>query len=85
MAAPPESPQDLGPRTTFVADSDESRLPGFAWKLPPYEYVWDRRPIDILFGNAWLAPMVQADAPLDEIAARMAAQAEAFAPRTLRY
>lgn len=26
----------------------------FKWKDPPYEYVTDRLPIDILFGNSWI-------------------------------
>jgi uncharacterized protein YbbC (DUF1343 family) len=26
----------------------------FAWKEPPYEFVTDRLPIDILFGNSWV-------------------------------
>lgn len=26
----------------------------FRWKDPPYEYVTDRLPIDILFGNSWI-------------------------------
>lgn len=26
----------------------------FKWKDPPYEYVTDRLPIDILFGNSWV-------------------------------
>lgn len=25
----------------------------FQWKEPPYEFVYDRLPIDILFGNSW--------------------------------
>jgi uncharacterized protein YbbC (DUF1343 family) len=26
----------------------------FKWKEPPYEFVMDRMPIDILFGNQWI-------------------------------
>ncbi len=72
-------------RDRFVADSEESELPGFAWKAAPYEYVWDRRPIDILFGNAWLAPLVESNAPLSAIEARMRSEAEKFSPQTLGY
>src|SRR6185436_15413053 len=27
----------------------------FGWKSPPYEYEFEKRPIDILAGNGWLA------------------------------
>ena len=35
----------------FVADGGETSLQGFAWKQPPYEYEFNKLPIDILFGN----------------------------------
>jgi hypothetical protein len=35
----------------FATNSPEVDLPGFAWKLPPYEYVEDKMPIDILAGS----------------------------------
>ncbi len=63
---------------TFRTDSPEVALPGFAWKLPPYEYVRDRAPIDLLFGNAWMRPLVQGLAPLGEIRDRMDANLNAF-------
>lgn len=56
---------DTGDR--FRTDSPEVALPGFAWKLPPYEYVWDRRPIDLLFGNG--AADLVADLVSDEVIA----------------
>ena len=63
----------------FVADSDEMRLPGFAWRNPPYEYVADRRPIDILAGNSWLAESISSLAPLDQIQERMEEECRKFA------
>lgn len=36
---------------TFVHEAAETRLPGFAWRQPPYEYEFDRMPFDILIGN----------------------------------
>lgn len=36
---------------TFVHEAAETRLPGFAWRQPPYEYEFDRVPFDILIGN----------------------------------
>ena len=62
---------EAGAGETFQTDSPEVDLPGFTWKLPPYEYVRDRMPIDILFGNGWMRPLVQSLAPLDEIRRRM--------------
>jgi uncharacterized protein YbbC (DUF1343 family) len=35
----------------FQANGAETKLPGFAWKQPPYEYEYEKMPIDILFGN----------------------------------
>ena len=36
---------------TFVHEAAETRLPGFAWRRPPYEYEFERMPFDILIGN----------------------------------
>ncbi len=41
----------------------------FAWRQPPYEYVHDRMPIDILAGSARLREAIEADLPAREIAA----------------
>jgi uncharacterized protein YbbC (DUF1343 family) len=67
----------------FVAASGETHLKGFAWKQPPYEYVHDRMPIDILAGNAWLRPMIESS-PLSEIEERADAESEAFEHWRLR-
>ncbi len=64
----------------FVAASAEMGLPGFAWKLPPYEYVQDRRPIDILAGNDWLESAITQLTPLQEIRDRFEAECKEFAP-----
>jgi uncharacterized protein YbbC (DUF1343 family) len=40
----------------------------FAWRQPPYEYVHDRMPIDILAGSEHLRQAIEADAPAREIA-----------------
>ena len=65
----------------FEAASAETELPGFAWKLPPYEYVHDRRPIDILAGNDWLAPAIENLNSLENIRERFRAECEAFEPQ----
>ncbi|OWU64632.1 MAG: hypothetical protein CBB60_008800, partial [Armatimonadetes bacterium Cent15-Ar3] len=46
----------------FQANSDETALPGFAWKQPPYEYVYDRMPIDILSGSEEFRKLVEVGA-----------------------
>jgi uncharacterized protein YbbC (DUF1343 family) len=43
----------------FVAASEETKLPGFAWKLPPYEYEFEKMPIDILLGNGWIRSEIE--------------------------
>ncbi len=50
----------------------------FAWREPPYEYVHDRMPIDILAGSGRLRQAVEADVPAREIAAEWLAGVEAF-------
>ena len=51
----------------------------FAWRQPPYEYVSDRMPIDILAGSARLREAIEADVPAREIAAEWSGGVEAFA------
>ncbi|MEI7576195.1 MAG: DUF1343 domain-containing protein [Armatimonadota bacterium] len=51
----------------FQATSDETQLPGFAWKQPPYEYVYDRMPIDILSGSETFRNLVESGANLNLI------------------
>ncbi len=53
----------------FQATSDETQLPGFAWKQPPYEYVHDRMPIDILSGSEEFRKLVETGASLVELEA----------------
>jgi uncharacterized protein YbbC (DUF1343 family) len=52
----------------------------FGWSDPPYEYVLDRMPFDILIGNTRFRPMLEAGDDLCEIEAAMASDVEAFAP-----
>ncbi len=51
----------------------------FAWRQPPYEYVHDRMPIDILAGSSRLREAIEADVPARDIAAEWSAGVEAFA------
>lgn len=43
----------------FVATGKETELPGFSWKQPPYEYEYEKMPIDILFGNSWARQSIE--------------------------
>ncbi|AIE85349.1 exo-beta-N-acetylmuramidase NamZ family protein [Fimbriimonas ginsengisoli] len=65
---------------SFVAASPECDLPGFAWKLPPYEYEFDRMPIDILAGDTWVREAIEGLSPLSEIRSRCLHECAEFAP-----
>jgi len=54
----------------------------FAWKQPPYEYVYETLPFDVIAGTATLREQIVASTPLDDIAAGWAHDEAAF--RTLR-
>jgi uncharacterized protein YbbC (DUF1343 family) len=51
----------------------------FAWRQPPYEYVHDRMPIDILAGSDRLRQAIEADVPARDIADEWATGTEEFA------
>ena len=55
---------------TFIANSEETRLPGFAWKLPPYEYEFNNAPIDILLGVHGLSNQIENLVALSDIEER---------------
>ncbi|MCE1247660.1 MAG: DUF1343 domain-containing protein [Firmicutes bacterium] len=58
----------------------EKIYPGFfSWKSPPYEYEYDRMPIDILWGSPMLREIVEKQGNLNELFAKMEADEEAFA------
>jgi uncharacterized protein YbbC (DUF1343 family) len=50
----------------------------FAWRQPPYEYVHDRMPIDILAGSDRLRRAIEADVPAREIAGEWEQGTKAF-------
>jgi uncharacterized protein YbbC (DUF1343 family) len=52
----------------------------FEWRSGPYEYEYEKTPIDILAGNAWLRPAIDNLTPLSEIRERMRAECRAFDP-----
>lgn len=50
----------------------------FRWKDPPYEYVTDRLPIDILFGNSWIREELEIGTHPDEIERRLSSDLQSF-------
>jgi uncharacterized protein YbbC (DUF1343 family) len=39
----------------------------FGWKQPPYEYVWDKLPFDVINGSSIVRRQIQIDTPVHEI------------------
>ncbi len=70
----------IGPQASFVPNSPETRLLGFAWRQPPYEYETARLPIDILAGTKWLRQAIERDAPATEYRGMFAEARAAFEP-----
>jgi uncharacterized protein YbbC (DUF1343 family) len=42
----------------------------FRWKVPPYEYVYDKNPFDVISGTARIREAFEKGIALDEIAER---------------
>jgi uncharacterized protein YbbC (DUF1343 family) len=64
----------------FQATSAETELPGFAWKQPPYEYEYERLPIDILAGNGWLRGAIENQESLTVLRDRFRVESGSFEP-----
>lgn len=52
---------------------------GFKWQSPPYEYVYDRLPFDVIAGTTKLREQIEGGASLEEIAASWQAGEKEFA------
>ncbi len=50
----------------------------FQWRPAPYEYVWDREPIDILAGQLWVKQAIEDLTPISDIRERMRAETGTF-------
>jgi uncharacterized protein YbbC (DUF1343 family) len=57
----------------------------FEWQTPPYEYVYDRLPFDVIAGTTRLREQIEGGAPLKEISAFWREGEEEFAERRERY
>jgi uncharacterized protein YbbC (DUF1343 family) len=58
---------------------------GFSWKEPPYEYVFDRLPFDVIAGGTRLRAQIEGGAGLGEIAAEWKEGEADFAERRKPY
>jgi len=76
---------DLPCDEKFIAGSAECALPGFAWRRPPYEYVYDRMPIDILAGSDWYRYAVTNLSDLSEILSSTKEEMEEFCTLRNKY
>lgn len=69
------------PVLTFVAILQEIRRQcgdKLEWRAGPYEYEYEKRPIDILAGNDWLAADIDNLRPLPQIRQRFLQECKAF-------
>ncbi|MGE0127115.1 MAG: exo-beta-N-acetylmuramidase NamZ domain-containing protein [Blastocatellales bacterium] len=57
----------------------------FQWQSPPYEYVHDRLPFDVIAGTAKLREQIEREVSIEEIAASWKAGEEEFAERRKPY
>jgi uncharacterized protein YbbC (DUF1343 family) len=57
----------------------------FSWKQPPYEYVFDRLPFDVINGSASVREMIEAGATTKEIEQSWNAGLEDFAAKRMPY
>ncbi len=56
----------------------------FKWQTPPYEYVYDRLPFDVIAGTTKLRKQIEGSASVEEIAASWWAAEQAFAEQRER-
>ncbi len=68
----------------ILAAVREAHPDSFAWRDPPYEYEWDRLPIDLIYGTDAVRTKIESGVPLEEIFASwepgIAAYRERVAP-----
>ncbi len=50
----------------------------FQWLPPPYEYEWEKLPIDILLGNGWLRGALESMAPVSQLEAEWTSELDGF-------
>lgn len=65
---------------TIISEGIRHYPEQFHWKLPPYEYEYEKLPFDILVGNGWLREMLEARLPVAEMKPRWQEELMAFLP-----
>jgi uncharacterized protein YbbC (DUF1343 family) len=50
----------------------------FSWRKPPYEYEFNKLPIDILAGHSWLREYIESNVKLSKISEKLEADEEIF-------
>ncbi|RPJ86506.1 MAG: DUF1343 domain-containing protein [Acidobacteria bacterium] len=63
----------------------EQGLGEFRWKEPPYEYEYDKLPIDILLGNGKIREEIEQGESVEQIEAGWEEELEAFGRKRRRY
>lgn len=58
---------------------------GFEWQTPPYEYVFDRYPFDVIAGTFKLREQLENGASVEELAASWRADERRFAEQRAKY
>lgn len=58
---------------------------GFKWQQPPYEYIYDRLPFDVIAGTAELREQIEGGTSIGEIAASWQLSEKEFAERRERH
>ena len=56
----------------------ESFEEGFSWREPPYEYEFDRPPIDLIFGDSSIRMALEGGSAVDELLDGCSQGLEAF-------
>jgi uncharacterized protein YbbC (DUF1343 family) len=57
----------------------------FAWKQPPYEYVTDKLPIDVLLGDPAVREALESGADLRDLERSWRKEIEAFRKESLHF
>jgi uncharacterized protein YbbC (DUF1343 family) len=70
----------------MVISTARSLYPGqFEWRQPPYEYEYEKRPIDLLCGGPRIPEMIESGADSQAIRASWRDEVAAFSGRRQRY
>ncbi|HEX8999427.1 MAG TPA: DUF1343 domain-containing protein, partial [Blastocatellia bacterium] len=58
---------------------------GFKWQQPPYEYIYNRLPFDVIAGTAKLREQIESGASLEDVTSSWQAGEKEFTERRQRY